>query len=285
MTDARCRRCSERKVGLVDIIQAGHGDRYQLECVACGNTWYAKRDEAAMLTIEGPNSAKSVGTAPSATSKFENFEKKKLMTPREPEKVDALKKSTEAKMPALETQIEGPNSAKSVGTAPSATSKFENFEKKKLMTPREPEKVDALKKSTEAKMPALETQIEGPNSAKSVGTAPSATSKFENFEKKKLMSPRERELEPEKVDTLKKSTEAKMPVLETQIEGPNSAKSVGTAPSATSKFENFEKKKPMSLRELEKADTLKKSTEAKMPILETQKSSNKLKVDGELIRP
>ncbi|XP_019156290.1 PREDICTED: uncharacterized protein LOC109153023 isoform X2 [Ipomoea nil] len=29
MTDARCRRCSERQVRLIDIIQAGHGHRYQ----------------------------------------------------------------------------------------------------------------------------------------------------------------------------------------------------------------------------------------------------------------
>lgn len=30
MTDARCSRCSEFKVGVRDIIQAGHGDRYQV---------------------------------------------------------------------------------------------------------------------------------------------------------------------------------------------------------------------------------------------------------------
>lgn len=30
MTDARCSRCSEIKVGLRDIIQAGHGDRYEV---------------------------------------------------------------------------------------------------------------------------------------------------------------------------------------------------------------------------------------------------------------
>lgn len=30
MTDARCRRCTERKVGLRDIIKAGLGDRYQV---------------------------------------------------------------------------------------------------------------------------------------------------------------------------------------------------------------------------------------------------------------
>ncbi|GAB4834414.1 hypothetical protein Ancab_032668 [Ancistrocladus abbreviatus] len=104
MTDARCKRCTEKKVGLVDIIQAGHGDRYQLECIACGNMWYASRDEAAMLTIDGPSSATNVGTAPWATAKFENVEKKKLVSPRESEKTDVLKKSTEAYMPVLETQ-------------------------------------------------------------------------------------------------------------------------------------------------------------------------------------
>ncbi|KAK6158192.1 hypothetical protein DH2020_005506 [Rehmannia glutinosa] len=75
MTDARCKRCSERPVGLIDIIQAGHGDRYQLQCVPCGFTWYASRDDAATLTIEGPSAAKMVGTAPLATAKFEDAEK------------------------------------------------------------------------------------------------------------------------------------------------------------------------------------------------------------------
>lgn len=32
MTDARCSRCMEKKVGVADIIQAGGlGDRYQVE--------------------------------------------------------------------------------------------------------------------------------------------------------------------------------------------------------------------------------------------------------------
>ncbi|CAL5442519.1 uncharacterized protein LOC114321858 [Camellia sinensis] len=105
MTDARCKRCSEKKVGLIDIIQAGLGDRYQLECIACGNTWYASRDEASTLTIDGPSSARSVGTAPWATAKFEDVEKK-LVSPRESEKStsDVFKKTTEAYMPVLDTQ-------------------------------------------------------------------------------------------------------------------------------------------------------------------------------------
>lgn len=103
MTDARCRRCTERKVGLRDIIKAGLGDRYQLECTACGNTWYASRDEVSTLTIDGPNSAKSLGTAPWATSKFEDVEKN-LLSPRESDKslTDTFKKTTEPYMPVLE---------------------------------------------------------------------------------------------------------------------------------------------------------------------------------------
>ncbi|MCL7048065.1 hypothetical protein MKW94_006868 [Papaver nudicaule] len=85
MTDARCSRCMEKKVGLTDIIQAGRGDRYQLECLACGNSWYASRDEASELTIEAPNVVTNVGTAPLATAKFEDVEKK-LLSPRETEK-------------------------------------------------------------------------------------------------------------------------------------------------------------------------------------------------------
>lgn len=30
MTDARCERCTEKRVGISDIIHAGHGDRYQV---------------------------------------------------------------------------------------------------------------------------------------------------------------------------------------------------------------------------------------------------------------
>lgn len=104
MTDALCKRCNVRKVGLADIIQAGHGDRYQLECVACGNKWYASRDESAMLTIDGPSNGPSVGTAPWATTKFENVEKKKLLSPRDTDKADAAKKNIEGTKPVFETQ-------------------------------------------------------------------------------------------------------------------------------------------------------------------------------------
>lgn len=75
----------------------------QLECIACGNSWYASRDEASMLTIDGPSSARSVGTVPWATAKFE--EVKKMVSPSEREKAaEVYKKTSEPYMPVLETQ-------------------------------------------------------------------------------------------------------------------------------------------------------------------------------------
>lgn len=59
-----------------------------------------------MLTIDAAtNSAKSVGTAPWATAKFEDVEKS-LLSPREPEKAaeDLFKKTSEAYMPVLDSQ-------------------------------------------------------------------------------------------------------------------------------------------------------------------------------------
>ncbi|XP_020216482.1 uncharacterized protein LOC109800163 [Cajanus cajan] len=105
MTGARCRRCTECKVGLRDIIHAGHGDRYQLECIACGHSWFASRDEVSELTIEASDSRRSVGTAPWATAKFEDVEKK-LVSPRESDKSanDIFKKTSEAYMPVLDAQ-------------------------------------------------------------------------------------------------------------------------------------------------------------------------------------
>ncbi|KAM7531262.1 hypothetical protein LguiB_034672 [Lonicera macranthoides] len=103
MTDARCKRCNEKKVGLIDIIQAGLGDRYQLECIACGNTWYASRDEASTLTIDEPSSVRSVGAAPLATAKFEDVEK--LASPRgETEKAAAATTTADVLKPVLDKQ-------------------------------------------------------------------------------------------------------------------------------------------------------------------------------------
>lgn len=74
----------------------------QLECLQCGNTWYTTRDAISTLTQETPNLAVSVGTAPWATAKFEDVEKK-LVSPRESEKPspDIFQKSKSA---VLETQ-------------------------------------------------------------------------------------------------------------------------------------------------------------------------------------
>ncbi|KAG8382229.1 hypothetical protein BUALT_Bualt05G0055100 [Buddleja alternifolia] len=120
MTDARCKRCTEKQVGLIDIIQTGHGDRYQLECVACGNTWYASRDDAASLTIEGPSSAKTVGTAPLATAKFEDVEKN-MSSPRGAEKgpTDELKKTVvDINIPILENEESLDNTQSDEKSAP-----------------------------------------------------------------------------------------------------------------------------------------------------------------------
>ncbi|CAK8579196.1 unnamed protein product [Lathyrus sativus] len=85
MTDTRCKRCTEQKVGVRDIIRAGHADRYMLECIECGYSWSASRDAVSMLTLDTSDSKRYVGTAPWATAKFENV-KKKLATPRETDK-------------------------------------------------------------------------------------------------------------------------------------------------------------------------------------------------------
>ncbi|XP_077223285.1 bromo-adjacent homology (BAH) domain-containing protein isoform X2 [Tasmannia lanceolata] len=104
MTDARCSSCSEKRVGVADIIQAGgSNDRYLLKCTACGNSWYASRDSISPLTAT-PNAVGNVGTAPWATAKFEDVEKK-LVSPRESEKPspDIFNKSRAA-LSVLESQ-------------------------------------------------------------------------------------------------------------------------------------------------------------------------------------
>lgn len=77
----------------------------QLLCIACGNAWYASRDEISSLTIAAPSVVGNVGTAPWATAKFDTVEKT-LVSPRESEKpaADIFQKSTAAYMPVLETQ-------------------------------------------------------------------------------------------------------------------------------------------------------------------------------------
>ncbi|OIV94910.1 hypothetical protein TanjilG_22107 [Lupinus angustifolius] len=85
MTDARCSRCNKSKVGVRDIIRAGDSDRYQLECIGCGNSWYASRDEVSTLTIDGSTSKRSNGTVPFPIANSVDVEKK-LPSPRESDK-------------------------------------------------------------------------------------------------------------------------------------------------------------------------------------------------------
>ncbi|KAF2596092.1 hypothetical protein F2Q68_00007942 [Brassica cretica] len=77
MTDVRCLRCSQIKVCLRDIFQTGHGDRYQLECIACGNSWYASRDEVSILDVD---------TEQPARGRCSEAIEKNLTSPREAEK-------------------------------------------------------------------------------------------------------------------------------------------------------------------------------------------------------
>ncbi|KAL2611228.1 hypothetical protein R1flu_022920 [Riccia fluitans] len=90
MTDARCGLCGERQVGVKDIIHVTYGDRYQLECLKCGHSWYASRDSVSSLTT-GPTdiarASPTVGLAPWATSKFEEVEKELISPKGESEKV------------------------------------------------------------------------------------------------------------------------------------------------------------------------------------------------------
>lgn len=77
-----------------------------MQCSACGNTWWASRDDASQLTIE-PSSTKSVGSsAPLATAKFDDIEKN-LISPRgaaDKGGADVVKKTGEASAPVLDTQ-------------------------------------------------------------------------------------------------------------------------------------------------------------------------------------
>lgn len=77
----------------------------QLECGACGHSWYATRDKITSLTMDVPNVIGNVGAAPWATTKFEEVEKQ-LASPREaPDKTssnDPLQKSTAPYTPILD---------------------------------------------------------------------------------------------------------------------------------------------------------------------------------------
>lgn len=71
----------------------------QLECNACGNTWFAARDDFTSLTSEAPVVVGSVGTAPWATAKFEGAEQSRCKS-----QSDAFKKSADVYFPVLGTQ-------------------------------------------------------------------------------------------------------------------------------------------------------------------------------------
>ncbi|GLJ21597.1 hypothetical protein SUGI_0401180 [Cryptomeria japonica] len=106
MTDVRCSICTEKKVGVRDIIHVGYGDRYQLECLKCGNLWYASRDSISSLTIEPVNPVSPVGTAPLATTKFDEIEKV-IGSSRESEKPaneENVKKEIPAGIPVIDRQ-------------------------------------------------------------------------------------------------------------------------------------------------------------------------------------
>ncbi|KAF8725495.1 hypothetical protein HU200_020022 [Digitaria exilis] len=106
MTDTRCRRCNEKKVGISDIIHAGYRDRYQLECTSCGHTWFSSIDAITTLTVDAPSTAANVGTAPWATAKFDVVEKQPTSPRDRPDKRAAndLQKSTAAYKPTLDKQ-------------------------------------------------------------------------------------------------------------------------------------------------------------------------------------
>ena len=92
-------------MGLRDIIHAGHGDRYQV-CTLLFTDISEIPKPSPMLFVtllDCCHSKRSVGTAPWATAKFEDVEKK-LVSPRESEKNDIFKKTSEAYMPVLDAQ-------------------------------------------------------------------------------------------------------------------------------------------------------------------------------------
>ena len=139
MTDARCERCTEKRVGISDIIHAGHGDRYQLECISCGYTWFSSRDAISSLTVDTPSSGGNVGTAPWATAKFDVLQKQ-LVSPRDqPDNkasADALQKNTVASIPKLERQKSLINPKPEEPSAPT-------LEKQKTFTKPKPEEPSA----------------------------------------------------------------------------------------------------------------------------------------------
>ncbi|KAM3263334.1 putative protein isoform X1 [Capsicum annuum] len=112
MTDARCKRCAEKKMWLMEIIQAGHGDHYSV--CPCSFSLGFEIDLLhiyIMMFLFGWSVLLAailgmlLGTEPLANAKFEDVEKN-LASPRRADKgaSDILKKTTEAYMPVLDSQ-------------------------------------------------------------------------------------------------------------------------------------------------------------------------------------
>ncbi|KAF3637091.1 hypothetical protein FXO37_25100 [Capsicum annuum] len=114
MTDARCKRCAEKKVWLMEIIQAGHGDHYSV--CPCSFSLGFEIDLLhiyIMMFLFGWSVLLAailgmlLGTEPLANAKFEDVEKN-LASPRRADKgaSDILKKTTEAYMPVAVQALE-----------------------------------------------------------------------------------------------------------------------------------------------------------------------------------
>ncbi|XP_047340652.1 uncharacterized protein LOC124944443 [Impatiens glandulifera] len=100
MTEARCRRCKEKQVAIRDVMKSQRGERYQFECIVCGNTWYGSWDEATSMSIDTEATQPgTVGTVPLATAKFEDVEKAANKSAG-----DIFRNSTKAYMPVIDPQ-------------------------------------------------------------------------------------------------------------------------------------------------------------------------------------
>ncbi|KMZ67140.1 hypothetical protein ZOSMA_277G00010, partial [Zostera marina] len=219
MTDARCSRCMERKVGVADVIHAGGsgGDRYQLECIACGHTWYASRDDITSLSTDTEKAVANVGTAPLATSKFENVEKK-LVSPRDSVKPsgDITQKTAAIKMAAEKKLVSSRDSVKPAGDITQKTSVSKMSAEKKLVSPRDFVKpANDITHKTPASKIAAEKNLTSPrDSVKPAGDITQKTGASKMPFEKKVASPRDY-VKPAG-DITRKMGGSKIPILESQ---------------------------------------------------------------------
>ncbi|XP_068640592.1 ASI1-immunoprecipitated protein 3-like [Aristolochia californica] len=301
MTDVVCTRCTERKVGVADIIQAGgSADRYLLECIACGNSWYASRDVISSLTVDTPNAVSNVGTAPWATDKFENVEKR-MLSPRDSEKpsTDNFQKSTAVqKQPMLETQ-KSFNRAKAEEPTTDNVQKSIAVQKQPMLETQksfnrvkaaeEPTTDNVQKSIAVQKQPMLETQ-------KSFNRVKAAEEPTTDNVQKSIAVQKQTMLETQKsfnrvkaaeeptTDNVQKSTAIqKQPMLETQ-------KSFNRSKAEEPTTDNVQKSTAVQkqlMLETQRAkaeepttDNVQKSKAIqKQPMLETQKSFNRVKAE------